>query len=371
MQHGLKRGLDGGRRPLRIGMVAPPWISVPAPDYGGIEEVVRLLCQGLIARGHDVTLFAAPGSESDARVIEVLDEPQPEQIELSLVEAAHVGSVFDRIDEERAAGRGFDVVHDHCPAVALAMADRVHEPFVHTLHGPFDDQRTELYRRQGHKATLVALSESQRSQAPAGVDCRHVVPNPVDLTEWPFSPQKDDSLLFLGRMDADKGPQRAIDAALRAGVRLTLAGPVQPGSEEFFAAEVEPKIDGAQVRYVGSLGSDEKRTAFARARGLLMPIEWPEPFGLVMVEALATGTPVIAFDRGAAPEIVIDGQNGFVVQDVDEMAAAISRLDDIDPNRCRASVAERFDVDAVCAAYEQVYEEAIRRSTSGGRLAAR
>jgi glycosyltransferase involved in cell wall biosynthesis len=150
-----------------------------------------------------------------------------------------------------------------------------------------------------------------------------------------------------------------------------LAGPVQPGSEEFFAAEVEPKIDGAQVRYVGSLGSDEKRTAFARARGLLMPIEWPEPFGLVMVEALATGTPVIAFDRGAAPEIVIDGQNGFVVQDVDEMAAAISRLDDIDPHRCRASVAERFDVDAVCAAYEQVYEEAIRRSTSGGRLAAR
>jgi glycosyltransferase involved in cell wall biosynthesis len=370
MQRALKRRSDGASRPLRIGMVAPPWISIPAPDYGGIEEVVRLLCQGLIARGHEVTLFAAPGSESDADVVEVLDDPQPEQMELSLVEAAYIGSVFDRIDAQRTAGRGFDVVHDHCPAVALAMADRMQEPFVHTLHGPFDDERAELYRRQGHKATLVALSESQRSRAPEGVDCREVVPNPVDLTEWPFSTQKDDQLLFLGRMDADKGPHRAIDAAQRAGVRLTLAGPVQPGSEEFFAGEVEPKLDGAQVRYVGSLGNGEKRQALVRARGLLMPIEWPEPFGLVMVEALATGTPVIAFSRGAAPEIVIDGENGFLVEDVEEMAAAISRLEEIDPRRCRASVAERFDVDSVCAAYERVYEETIGRSTSA-RLAAR
>jgi glycosyltransferase involved in cell wall biosynthesis len=141
-------------------MVAPPWISIPAPTYGGIEEVVRLLCQGLVARGNHVTLYAAPDSESDARVVEVLDESHPDQIEDSLIEAAHVGSVFSRIDRERVRAAGFDVVHDHCPAVALAMADRLREPFVHTLHGPFDDERAELYRRQGHKATLVAISES-------------------------------------------------------------------------------------------------------------------------------------------------------------------------------------------------------------------
>lgn len=158
-------------------MLAPPWLPVPPPDYGGIEEVVRLLSRGLVARGHDVTLFAAPGSDSAADVVPVLSEAKPDQIEYSLVEAAHVGSVFDAIEAERAGGGGFDVVHDHCPAVALAMANRLDEPVVHTLHGPFDAERPELYRYHGHKATLVALSRAQRAMAPDGVACRHVVPN--------------------------------------------------------------------------------------------------------------------------------------------------------------------------------------------------
>ena len=350
-------------------MVAPPWISIPAPTYGGIEEVVRLLCQGLVARGNHVTLYAAPDSESDARVVEVLDDPHPDRIEDSLVEATHVGSVFGRIDGERLRAAGYDVVHDHCPAVALAMADRLREPFVHTLHGPFDDERTELYRRQGHKATLVAISESQRSQAPEGVDCRHVVANPIDLDEWPFQDEKDDGLLFLGRIDPDKGPHRAIEAAGRAGQRLAIAGPVQPEGEEFFAGEVEPHLADGQVRYLGPLGPDDKRRALARAGGLLMPIEWPEPFGLVMIEALATGTPVIAFERGAAAEIVIDGENGFLVSDVDGMAAAIDRLHEIDPSACRRSV-QRFDVATVCAAYEDVYADAISGAASASDLVA-
>jgi glycosyltransferase involved in cell wall biosynthesis len=349
---------------MKVAIVAPPWLSVPPPDYGGIEEVVRLLCRGLVARGHDVTLFAAPGSESEARVVEVLDEPQPEQMEHSLVEAGHVAAVFDRLDAERAAGRPFDVVHDHCPAVALAMADRIHEPLVHTLHGPFDEEREELYRRQGHRATLVAISRSQRSQAPPGVECRYVVPNPIDPDEWPFSEQKDDALLFMGRMDADKGPDRAVEAARRAGSRLVLAGPLQSENEDYFETHVKPNLEGDRVRYVGPQGGDAKRTLFARARALLMPIEWPEPFGLVMVEALATGTPVIAFDRGAAPEIVADGVNGFLVRDVEEMAAAVDRLDSLEPAACRASVAERFSVERVCAAYEQVYLQALADGAS-------
>jgi len=358
------------RRPLRIAMVAPPWISIPAPTYGGVEEVVRLLCQGLVARGNHVTLYAAPDSESDARVVEVLDESHPDQIEDSLIEAAHVGSVFGRVDRERVRAVGFDVVHDHCPAVALAMADRLREPFVHTLHGPFEDERIELYRRQGHKATLVAISESQRSQAPEGVECRHVVPNPIDLDEWPFLDEKDDGLLFLGRLDPDKGPHRAIEAAHRAGRRLALARPVQPEAEEFFANEVEPHIDDDHVRYLGPLGPDDKREVLVRAGGLLMPIEWAEPFGLVMIEALATGTPVIAFDRGAAAEIVVDGENGFLVSDVDGMVAAIDRLHEIDPHHCRRSV-QRFDVATVCAAYEDVYADAISRTASASNVAAR
>ncbi len=351
-------------RPLRIAVIAPPWIPVPPPGYGGIEEVVRLLCGGLVACGHDVTLFAAPGSRSEARVVEVRDEPEPDNVEHSLVEADHVGAVFDRIDAARVDGRPFDVIHDHCPAVALAMAERLPEPLVHTLHGPFDEERTQLYRRHGRKATLVALSRSQCAEVPDGVVCDEVVPNPIDLDEWPFREDKDDALLFIGRLDADKGPDRAIAAARAAGAPLVVAGPVQPENEEFFASEVAPALDGDAIRYVGPLDGDAKREAFARARGLLMPIEWPEPFGLVMVEALAAGTPVIAFDRGAAPEIVTDGENGFLVDDVDGMAAAIPRLAEIDPRRCRESVAERFGVDAVCAAYERLYAKV---TAAGGR----
>jgi glycosyltransferase involved in cell wall biosynthesis len=197
-----------------------------------------------------------------------------------------------------------------------------------------------------------------------------VVPNPIDLDEWPFQQEKDDGLPFLGRLDPDKGPHRAIEAARRAGRQLALAGPVQPEGEKFFADEVEPHLEDARVRYLGPLGADDKREALARAAGLLMPIEWAEPFGLVMIEALATGTAVIAFERGAAAEIVIDGEDGFLVSDVDGMVAAIGRLHEIDPRRCRRSV-ERFDVDTVCAAYEDVYADAISRTASASNLAVR
>src|SRR3954447_7472153 len=206
-------------------MLAPPWIPVPAPGYGGIEEVVRLLCRGLVAGGHDVTLLAAPGSDSPAAVIPLLDQPHPDDVEHSLVEATHVGAAFDVIDEADAEGRPFDVVHDHCPAVSVALAGRLQVPVVHTLHGPFDVHRSELYRRHGRKVILVAISEAQRSEAPDDVVCDRVIPNPVDLDEWPFRGEKEPSLLFMGRMDPDKGPERAIAAARAAGSELVLAGP--------------------------------------------------------------------------------------------------------------------------------------------------
>src|SRR4051794_33285968 len=148
-----------GAPALRIAMLSPPWIPVPAPAYGGIEEVVRLLCRGLVARGHDVTLLAAPGSSSTADVVPLLDDAHPEDIELPLIEATHVSAAFDLIKRASAKGRPFDILHDHCPGVAVGMADSLDVPVVHTLHGPFDEHRAELYRRHGHKATLVAISE--------------------------------------------------------------------------------------------------------------------------------------------------------------------------------------------------------------------
>jgi glycosyltransferase involved in cell wall biosynthesis len=191
--------------------------------------------------------------------------------------------------------------------------------------------------------------------APEGVTVDLVIPNPVDLDEWPFSAVKDDSLLFMGRMDPDKGPDRAIAAARAAGSRLILAGPVQEDHREYFAESVAPMVDDDQIRYAGTVGGAERQRLFAQSKGLLMPIEWAEPFGLVMVEALATGTPVIAFDRGSAREIVSDGENGFLVASTDEMAGAIGRLHEIDPAACRASVEARFGLPHVLDAYESAY----------------
>jgi glycosyltransferase involved in cell wall biosynthesis len=346
------------RRSLRIAVLAPPWIQIPAPAYGGIEEVVRLLCEGLVERGHRVTLLAAPDSESPARVETMLTEIHPEAIGAAHYEADHVARAFEYIGRAAANGSPFDVVHDHCGFTALAMADRLGTPLVHTVHGPFDEVTTDFYAEHGAKGTIVCLSEAQRATAPP-LDRCHVVPNPLRVSEWPFGADKEDWALWIGRMSPVKGPHRAIAAARQAGVPLVLAGPVQPGQEEFFATEVEPHIDGDAVRYAGEADAEAKRDLYAHARAVLMPIRWSEPFGLVMVEAMACGAPVIAFPEGAAAEIVLDGESGFLVADEHEMAAALARVDEIDPAACRDSIARRFDVPAVCERYERVYLEAI------------
>jgi glycosyltransferase involved in cell wall biosynthesis len=346
---------------MHIAMLAPPWIPVPAPGYGGIEEVVRLLCDGLVERGHDVTLFAPPTSSSSARVRPLLEEPHPDEIDRARWEADHVASAFDAIDAARST-EPFDVVHDHCGFTALAMANRLSTPLVHTLHGPLDDEVLHtFYKSHGHKATTVAISRAQLQEAPAELRDADVVHNPLAFDEWTLSTEPEEHLLWIGRMAPIKGPHRAIRAAREAGVPLALAGPVQPGQEEFFAQEVEPHIDGERVRYLGELGGDDKMEAYGRARAVLMPIRWSEPFGLVMTEAMACGTPVIAFREGSVPEVIEDGVSGFVVDDEEAMVQAIGRLDELDRTRCRAAAEERFGVDRVVGDYEGVYERAAAR----------
>ncbi|MGA2453184.1 MAG: glycosyltransferase family 4 protein [Solirubrobacteraceae bacterium] len=369
---------DAERRALRVAMLAPPWITVPPPGYGGIEAVVALLCEELVSRGHDVTLFAAPGSHSAARVCSPLQGTHPDEIGSSLYESDHVAAAYDAIDRAATEARPFDVVHDHSGFTALAMADRVSVPVVHTLHGPFSPEMCPFYERHGHKARLVAISHFQLEHAPSGVCVADVVPNPIRVEDWPFREDKDDYLLWMGRMDPIKGAHRAIAAARAAGMRLVLAGPVQPGQETYFHSEIEAHVDGRNVVFAGEVGGVRRKDLFARAKAFLMPISWPEPFGMVMVEALACGTPVIAFPEGAAGEIVLDGENGFHVADVQAMAEATRSLEKIDAARCRRSVASRYDAAIVAAGYEDVYYRAIRpeagavpRFTRNGQPASR
>jgi glycosyltransferase involved in cell wall biosynthesis len=341
--------------PLRIAMLAPPWISVPPAGYGGVEWVVSALTEALCERGHSVTLFCAPGSVSSARVTNLLDDAHPDEIERALYEADHVARAFAEIDGAERRGHRFDVVHDHCGFTALAMADRLTTPLVHTLHGPFTTGTAAFYAHHVDKATLVGISQAQLSSAPPQLHGLAAIPNPIDLRDWDLQERKDDYLLWVGRMTPEKGPHRAIAAARAADVPLVLAGVIQPGQQAFFDREVAPHIDGDRVRFLGEIGGATKRSAFAKARGLLMPIRWDEPFGMVMVEALACGTPVIAFPEGAACELIVDGQTGFLVDDELEMAAAVSRLPAIAPRDCRRWVASHCDVHVVAAAYETTY----------------
>jgi glycosyltransferase involved in cell wall biosynthesis len=340
--------------PLRIAMLAPPWITVPAAGYGGVESVVSTLTEALVGRGHEVTLFCAPGSVSSANVETLLARPHPDEIERSLYEVDHVAQAFDRIDAASDAAR-FDVIHDHCGFTGLAMANRIETPLIHTLHGPFTAETAAFYARHGHKAALVGISHAQLASAPAGLDAIGSIPNPIDLRDWPLQERKGDYLLWIGRMTPEKGPHRAIAAARAVDVPLVLAGVIQPGQQAFFDQEVAPHVDGHRVRFVGEVTGSAKRSLFARARGLLMPIRWNEPFGMVMIEALACGTPVIAFREGAAREVVIDGKTGFLVDNEGAMADAVGQLSRIRAQDCRDWVSQNCDAEVVAADYERAY----------------
>lgn len=343
-------------------MLAPPWIAIPPAGYGGVESVVSALTDELVERGHAVTLFCAPGSLSVATVRMLLATTHGGEIERALYEADHVAralAIIEPIDGAPA----FDVIHDHCGFTTLAMADRLSTPVVHTLHGPFDPATSAFYAHHGHKGALVAISAAQARSAPAGLVPASIIPNPIDAHSWRMRTEKAGYVLWIGRITEEKGPHRAIAAAASAGVPLVLAGVVQPGHQKYFDEAIAPHVDGVDVRFVGEVGGAEKRAVFAGAMGLLMPIRWPEPFGMVMIEALASGTPVIAFPEGAAQEIVIEGETGFLVDDEEEMAVAIGALPSLSPSACRSWVLANCDVAVVARAYEDVYRAAVRSST--------
>jgi glycosyltransferase involved in cell wall biosynthesis len=351
---------------LRIAMLAPPWIPVPPPGYGGIEYVVALVTDALVAHGHDVELFCAPGSSSSARVHPLLPSPHPEAIERSLFEGDHVGRAFRAVAAEAQSGHPFDVIHDNCGYTPLALADRIETPLVHTVHGPFNDETNDYYSRNGHNGTVVCISHAQAGLAPVPDIVDTVVHNPIDVDAWPVGYEKEEYLLWLGRFAPEKGPHRAIQVAKATGRRLILAGPVQPGQERYFSNEIEPHLDGNQITWIGEVGGARKQRLFADASAFLMPIRWAEPFGMVMVEALAAGTPVLAFPEGAAPEIVEHGVNGFLVSDEQEMAAMVDRAAEIEPMACRRS-AERFAPDRIALGYEAAFRAAVREPHAVGR----
>lgn len=338
---------------MKIAMLAPPWIPVPPTTYGGTESVIALLVEHLIALKHDVTLFASPGSKSSATIVSPLAHAYSNKIDNAMYETDHILQTLEHVKDSG----DFDVVHDHT-TTAVAMAKYCKIPVVHTMHNGHGEDRGDFYCRHGGAASLVAISEAQKKTAPKNLQVAGVVPNPIDVNDWTFRTHKRHYALWVGRFSPSKGAHHAIAAAKIANIPLVLAGPIQPGQEQYFATHIAPSIDDDKVRYVGSIGGKRKKALFSYAKVFLMPIEWNEPFGMVMVEALACGTPVIAFPYGAATEIVIDDVNGYQVADVAAMAEAIPEIGEIDANACYDSVNSRYNPQNIAQEYVNLYEKA-------------
>jgi glycosyltransferase involved in cell wall biosynthesis len=343
---------------MRIGLIAPPWYAVPPSGYGGIEWVVALLADGLTDRGHDVTLFAPPGSRTKARLVSPLGERlPPDSIGNPWYEASHAMSAYE--GSER-----FDILHDHTGPVGVSIGALIESPIVHTLHGPFTPQALMLYSRIARHLWFVAISESQRSMGPSDLRWAGVVYNGIPIDNYPYREDKEDFLFFLGRADEEKAPHLAIEAARRAGRQLVMCVTTKNEREQrYWAEQVEPLL-GDDVEVHGECDQEQKADLLGRAAALLFPIQWAEPFGLVMIEAMACGTPVVAWRNGSVPEVIDDGVTGFVVDSMDGMVEAIDRVDELDPRTARAHVEERFSAAAMVAGYERAYERILAAERS-------
>lgn len=336
---------------LRIAMVAPPWFAIPPERYGGIESMVYFLTEGLAQRGHDVTLIAAGPTSTSVGYRATFDRAPSEQIGDPVLEVVHAARVSDVLDELEP-----QVVHDHSVASPLLATD--HLPTILTAHGPADGSYRDYYGELSGRIHLVAISEAQRKLAPE-VRWFDTVYNAIPVEEYPFQEEKEGFLLFLGRICADKGVDVAIEVARQAGRPLLLAGKcTEPSEKDFFRSEIEPVL-GEQVRWLGEVDEETKKELLAGAWCLLFPIQWEEPFGLVMAEAMACGTPVVACPRGAAPELVRHGETGYLCEGTQELARAVEDCARIEPKACRDHVLAAFGVDVMVAGYEAVYRRAI------------
>lgn len=338
---------------MRIAEIAPVWFAVPPSGYGGIELIVALLADGLVEHGDDVTLFASGGSRTKGTLVSPLDQP-PDPTLLGSVwfDTFHVLSAYLRADD-------FDVIHDHSGIIGPAIgAARGGPPVVHTLHGPWTDQSRRYYELLHERVHLVAISDAQRADNP---DLRYAgtVHNGIDTDLYEYRAAKDDYLVYIGRANPDKGPVRAIEVARRVGRPLRMILKRNEVAERKYYDEVIEPLLGDDVQVVADVSHAFKVDLLAGAAAMLFPIQWMEPFGLVMVEAMACGTPVVTTNWGAAPELVDDGVTGFRRDTADELVEALGHIGEISPSDCRERVERLFSAEAMVRGYEQVFEQVL------------
>ncbi|HUY65987.1 MAG TPA: glycosyltransferase family 4 protein [Acidimicrobiales bacterium] len=340
---------------MRIGMIAPPWTPIPPLLYGGIELVVDQLARGLQSAGHDVLLFTTGDSTCPVPRKWILPEAEGTRIGMAVPEIRHVIHAYEAL-------RDCDVVHDHTVMGPFHSEHYPGLPVATTIHGPFNDELSDLYRVNAERVPIVAISHAQRRAAPE-IPIARVIHHGVDAAHFPMGDGRGDQdgpyVLFLGRMAEDKGVHRAVEVARKAGIRILLAAKMrEPWELSYFAEKVEPQL-GNDAHYLGEVSHERKLELLAGAAALLFPIRWNEPFGMVMIEAMACGTPVLAFPEGAAPEVVDHGRTGFLCDDEGEMVEAIGRLGELKRSDCRLAVEGYFSTNRMVTEHIEFFESMI------------
>lgn len=348
---------------MKIAILSPPYLPVPPEGYGGVERIVHYLTEGLVKKGYDVTLFAPGDSKTSAKLISTFPKSIGNSGDMkfrAIFPLIQYSDCYKHAEE-------FDIIHTHAEDLAIIMANMVKTPIVHTIH-------STLYEGEGKEDKLmimknypnqsyIAISNNQKQGMP-NINWVKTVYNGVDLLEYKASMEKGNYLLWLGRVTRKKGILDAITVARDTGIRLKIAAVVDPVEEKFYQEEVVPKVDGSQIEFVGEQKGQDKINLYSNALCTLYPISWHEPFGLVMAESLACGTPVIAYNIGSAPEIVENLTSGFIVENAGQMTQAVGKIETISRANCRKRVEDLFSTDKMVEAYEKVYQELLNKTSN-------
>jgi glycosyltransferase involved in cell wall biosynthesis len=336
---------------MRIAQIAPLWERVPPPTYGGTELIVSLLTEELVRRGHEVTLFASGDSITTAKLESVHPRAlrlDPSVREYGIYEMLQMSEIYERANE-------FDIIHSHVGCAALPYTKLVKTPTVHTLHGIFTPDNEKLFTR-ARSQPYVSISDSQREPR-LGLNCVATVYNGIDTDAFDFYPQPSQPpyLAFLGRISPEKGTHHAIEIAQRTGYNLKIAGKIDPVDREYYETQIKHRIDGEQIQYLGEANHAQKNVLLGNAVATLFPITWREPFGLVMVESMVSGTPLIAMELGSTSEVIVQGKTGFRCHTLEECVDAVRRVGELDRRVCREHVVKNFSSRRMADGYEAVY----------------
>ena len=332
---------------MRIAVLSPISWRTPPLHYGPWESVVSLLTEELVHMGIDVTLFATGDSRTSGKLVAVCPHPYSEDdsVDPKVAECLHISEIFERADK-------FDLIHNNFDFLPLTYSGLVGTPVLTTIHGFSSPKIIPVYKKYNDRGHYVAISESDKSPE---LDYVATIHHGIDIAQFPFSGAEGEYLLFFGRIHPHKGVYEAIQVAQHAGIKLVIAGIIQ--DQDYFSSKVEPHIDGVTVEYLGSVGPEQRPDVLGHALALLHLISFDEPFGLSLVESMACGTPVIAFRRGSMPEIIRDGETGYIVENIEGAINAVAAIKSIDRAQCRADVEQRFTSARMARDYVRVYQE--------------